>query len=176
MPKAAVRHDPQGELPHELPTAFQNSQKASSTTTAGDEHSLPLYFKNPRSNCLPNNKDPRLKRQRCLNKEPMRSLSTLNNTGETPLDSSRYQEAENTETTKDTPPKRLNTDMNSTIFAELNTFDIRQTCLPRALEKATCHKRFRSEPAKRLHQNGAQRRQTRRQQPFCNHTWAPWPV
>ena len=68
MPKAAVRHDPQGELSHELPAAFQNSQEASSTITAGGEHSLPLHFKNPSSNCLPNNKDPRLKRQRCLNK------------------------------------------------------------------------------------------------------------
>ena len=75
MPKAAVRHDPQGELSHELPAAFQNLQKASSTTTAGGEHSLPLYFKNPRNNCLSNNKDPRLKRERCLNKETMRSAA-----------------------------------------------------------------------------------------------------
>ena len=68
MPKATARHDPQRELPRELTAAFQSSQRASSTITAGDEHSLPLHFKNPNSNCLPNTKDPRLKRQRCLNK------------------------------------------------------------------------------------------------------------
>ena len=48
MPKAAARHDPQRELPHELPAASQNSQEASSTITAGVEHSLPLHFKNPK--------------------------------------------------------------------------------------------------------------------------------
>ena len=64
MPKATARHDPQRELPRELPAAFQSSQKASSTTTAGVKHSFPLHFRTPRNRYLPNNKDPRLERQR----------------------------------------------------------------------------------------------------------------
>ena len=90
---------------------------------------MPLYFKNPRNNCLPNNKDPGLERQRCLTKEPTRSLSTHNNTGVTPWIQAGTREVKIPKLRKKIPPppKRLTTAMSGTTIAETNAFHICQT-------------------------------------------------
>ena len=65
------RRPPQGKTPRESShmksrLQLQSSQKASSTTTAKDEHSFPLHSNNPRNDCSANAEHPCQQHQRYL--------------------------------------------------------------------------------------------------------------
>ena len=77
MPKATRRYDPQRELPHEIPVAASELAKASSITTAWDEHSFPLHSRNPRNNCSANAEHPCQHHQRYL-KTGTRAAQVIN--------------------------------------------------------------------------------------------------